>query len=136
MKDSKVLVDTSVWIFALKKNFHPQIKERVETLLRENIVVTLGLIRLELLGGAKTEKEFRRLRGLWEELTTIETSEYLWGKASELAFYLRRNGLTVPHTDILVAVAAIEAEVLLLHADSHFDLIAKHTELRAENLQV
>jgi hypothetical protein len=31
-----ILVDTSAWLFALKKDFHPVIKERIEQLLVES----------------------------------------------------------------------------------------------------
>ena len=31
-----MLIDTSVWLFALKKNIYPEIKERVELLLKDN----------------------------------------------------------------------------------------------------
>jgi len=50
------LIDTSAWIFALKKNFHPLVKERIEEILMESDVAINGIIALELLGGARTLK--------------------------------------------------------------------------------
>lgn len=51
-----MLIDTSAWILALKKNFHYSIKERIDQILIESDVAINGIIELELLGGARTEK--------------------------------------------------------------------------------
>ena len=91
------------------------------------------MIKLELLGGAKSEKEFARLKSRLDALYEIPTDQSLWDKASELAFTLHRKGITVPYTDILIASAALYSKATLLHADVHFNLIAKHTELRVES---
>ncbi len=128
-----VLVDTSAWIFALKKNPLLPLKDRIDRLLQEDLVVTFGLIKLELLGGTKTKKEFNRLRTRLEALYEISTDAILWRLASQLAFKLHKKGLTIPYTDILIAYAALHSEAVLLHADTHFDLIAKHTELKVES---
>jgi predicted nucleic acid-binding protein len=46
---------------------------------------------------------------------------------------LHKKGITVPYTDILIASAALYSKATLLHADIHFDLIAKHTQLKVES---
>ena len=129
-----VLIDTSVWIFALKKNFHPFVKDRIEKILIESDVAITGIIELELLGGAKTEKEYDRLKSRLDALYYIETTKSLWDSASRLAFDLKIKGVNVPYTDILIAASAIKEKAVLLHADSHFDTIAKHSELKVESL--
>jgi len=128
-----VLVDTSAWIFALKKNPFLPLKEKIDLLLRDELILAFGMIKLELLGGTKSEKEFARLKSRLDALYEIPTDQSLWDKASELAFTLHRKGITVPYTDILIASAALYSKATLLHADVHFNLIAKHTELRVES---
>ena len=128
-----VLVDTSAWIFALKKNPFLPLKNRIDLLLREYLVVSFGMIKLELLGGTKTTKEFNRLKSRLEAFYEISTDAILWGVTSQLAFKLHRKSLTIPYTDILIACAALESKAVLLHADAHFDLLAKHTELKVES---
>lgn len=129
-----VLIDTSAWIFALKKNFHPAIKERINTILIESDVAITGIIALELLGGAKTEKEYARLKSRLDALYFIEAAKSLWNAASILAFDLKRKGVNVPYSDIFIAASAVQEKALLLHADSHFDTIARHSTLKAESL--
>ena len=128
-----VLVDTSAWIFALKKNFLLPLRGKIDLLLRDGLILTFGMIKLELLGGTKSEKEFARLKNRLDALYEIPTDQSLWDEASELAFMLHRKGITVPYTDILIASAALYSKATLLHADVHFNLIAKHTELRVES---
>ncbi|MBM3709583.1 MAG: PIN domain nuclease, partial [Actinobacteria bacterium] len=119
------LVDTSAWIFALRKNPFLKLKDRIDHLLEIDNVFTLGIIRLELLGGTKTKEEFNRLKSRLDAVYEISTDIKLWESAAHLAFDLQRKGLTIPYTDILIASAAIESEAMLLHADLHFDIIAE-----------
>lgn len=66
-----VLVDTSAWIFALKKSPFIPLKEKIDLLLREGLVLTFGMIKLELLGGTKSRKEFNRLKNRLDALYEV-----------------------------------------------------------------
>jgi len=47
---------------------------------------------------------------------------------------LRRNGITVPYTDILIAACALTCGATVLHADVHFELMKPpHTGLKTES---
>jgi hypothetical protein len=133
MPSNLYLVDTSAWLFALRKGFNLAIKNRLDHLLQKNRVITTGIIKLELLGGTKTEKEFERLKMRLDSLETVETDAPVWIKAADLAFGLRRQGVTIPYTDILIASCALLSDSIVLHADNHFDLMAKHRELKVES---
>jgi predicted nucleic acid-binding protein len=133
MPSERFLVDTSAWILALRKDFLPVVKDRIEHLLKENAIVTIGLVKLELLGGAKTEKEFQRLKSRLDALDTVECDLFLWQEAADLAFKLRRKGITVPYTDILIAAGALKIKATVIHIDAHFDLIHKPAGLKVES---
>jgi len=133
MPNDPVLVDTSAWLFALRKDFMPEIKDRLAVLLRENLVLTTGIIRLELLGGTRNEAEYDRLKKRLSGLVSIETDDSLWDMACEIGFKLRRKGVTVPYTDILISACALSQGCMVLHADHHFDLMAKHIRLNCES---
>lgn len=111
MPDELFLVDTSVWIFALRKDPVAQIKDRIDSLLNEDAAVTMGLIKLEILAGSKTEKEYNRLKSRFDALESLETDDEVWRRACEHGFKLRRRGLTLPSTDILIASCALRAGV-------------------------
>jgi len=129
-----VIIDTSVWLFALKKDFNPEIKKFVEKLLLNEDVAINGIIKLELLGGARSQKEYTRLKSRLDSLHFIDSDKKLWDESCRLAFSLKRKGISVPYTDIVIAASSILADTLLIHADRHFDLIKKYTKLKAESL--
>jgi len=128
-----VLIDTSAWLFALRKDYHPVIKERAEHLLLESDVAINGMIQLELLGGTRSEKEYARLKTRLDGLYFIEADRSLWDFSSKLAYDLKKKGVNIPHTDIFIAACALMEGAILLHADSHFDLIAKQVDLKVES---
>lgn len=133
MPNNLFLVDTSVWILALRKDFLPEVKDRIAYLLKENAIITSGMIKLELLGGTKEEKEFHRLKIRLDALEMVETNTSLWERTYDLAFSLRRKGITVPYTEILIAASALMVDATIAHADSHFDLIAHHCDIKVES---
>ncbi|MBT8368575.1 MAG: PIN domain nuclease [Deltaproteobacteria bacterium] len=133
MRNDLFLVDTSTWLLVLRKQFIPKVKDRIDNLLKEDLIITTGIVRLELLSGTKTEKEFQRLKMRLDALDTVESDKSLWQDACELGFKLRRKGVTVPHTDILIGACALKTESTIMHADAHFDMMAKHTKLKVES---
>lgn len=134
MSNNLVIIDTSVWILALRRSPLPLVREEVGHLLAENRVAIVPMIRLELLGGTKSASEFNRLKSRLGALHQIPTDEAVWQTAAELAFKLRQRGKIIPYTDILIGSAAILANALLLHADGHFDLMAEETSLNVRSL--
>ncbi len=93
MTNKLVLVDTSAWILALKKPAHLIARQKIDALLVENRVAIVPMIRLELLGGVKSQGEFQRLKSRLEALHQIPLAKREWEEAAKLAFELRRKGL-------------------------------------------
>ncbi len=89
---------------------------------------------LELLSGTRSEREFRELKEELEALAFLEITPAVWERAFRLGYELRRAGLTLPMVDVLLAALALEHGCLLLHADRHFDALARHHPLRVESL--
>ena len=134
MPNDVFLIDTSAWLLALRKDFIPEVKELIDRLLRDGVLITTGIIKLEIIGGAGTQDEFQRLKSRFNALDDIRTDDSIWQKACELGFELRRKGITVPHTDILIAACALQSESVIVHADTHFDLMARHAGIKVESL--
>lgn len=127
-----VLIDSSVWIFALRSKANQQIQDAVAKLLDSGEgVASCGLINLELLAGTKSEKEFTRLADLLFALEYLETNAQLWLAASRLGFRLQRKGVSVPTSDLVIASLGIEHGARLIHVDRHFVMIAQHSELES-----
>ena len=134
MRRDLYLVDTSIWLEVLPPTRGSQeLRERVDQLLAADVAATMGLVRLELLGGARTEEEWRRLSELLSALHPLPVEDRHWEEAARMGFQLRRLGVTVPFTDLLTAAVAMAADAVVVHRDRHFDVIAHHLALRVES---
>jgi predicted nucleic acid-binding protein len=129
-----VLVDTSAWILALKIGLATRARSVIDDLLAGRRIAIIPIIRLELLGGTKSQAEFQRLDRRLGALHQLPLAKAEWDESAGLAFRLRRAGVTIPYTDVIIAAAAILHGLPLIHADRHFDLIAGQVTLKAENL--
>ena len=118
------LIDTSAWILALRKGISSRATDEVDRRIADNRAATAGIIILKLLSGTRTEREYQELKEDLRALIQLETTSKTWERASHLAYELRRKGLTVPATDVLIMTVAVENGCSLLHADHHFDLMA------------
>ena len=50
-----------------------------------------------------------------------------------MGFQLRRQGVSVPFTDLLIAAVAVKGALVLLHRDRHFDRIAAQLPVQVES---
>lgn len=132
--ENLVLVDTSVWICFFARKGFIETKEAVSTLLDNNSVAIAGPIIIELIQGARTENEKEIIKSKIKGLHWLKITDEYWHKTAELSFSLRRKGVTVSAFDSLISTIAIEYNCSILHKDTDFDIIAKHTALRLFHL--
>jgi predicted nucleic acid-binding protein len=126
----KVIIDTSAWIESFRPKTSQRFRQLVKDLIIQNRVLLPGIIKAELLRGAKTKSEFNRLAELLKGLTYLPASEEFWDNVAEFSFQLFRKGVTVPLTDTYIALLCLENKASILHRDKHFDLISKKTPLK------
>jgi len=123
-----ILVDTSVIIDSFKGNMNEK-AELFKRILKQGISFGIASYTYqEVLQGARDEAEYKKLN---EYLSTqhiyflpqvIETYE----KAASIIFLLKRRGVTVRSSiDALIALTAIENDLLLLHNDRDYDAMAE-----------
>lgn len=124
-----ILVDTSAWIEFFRPEGDLRYRAEISKLIDDNAIALCGVILLELLKGARTDREYRELEDRLSTLTYLETPESLWKKAGKIASILLRKGVQIPTTDLIIAAVAIENHTTLLNKDKHFQILAKHTPL-------
>ncbi len=78
------------------------------------------MVLAEILQGIKIPEETQRVRKSLEPLPFQETSRENWQKAGELSAQLRRKGLTLPLSDLIIAATALQEEVAVFTLDPHF----------------
>lgn len=124
-----ILVDTSAWVEFLRDTGSPACTG-VDDLL-DGGVVTCDPIRMEVLAGARDENHLDDLRRLLARASVVETVPADYERAAALFRTCRRSGDTVRKLiDCLIGAIAIRADLPVLHADSDFEVLARHTGLR------
>ncbi|MCP3958335.1 MAG: PIN domain nuclease [bacterium] len=121
---SRVLVDTSAWIDALRPDGDRTVRASVRAVTSEGTAVLCDMVLLELWNGARGDAEAKVLGQLERDLESVATTAEVWRAAIDMARACRRRGITVPATDLLIAACAQEHGLTLLHRDAHFDLVA------------
>lgn len=128
--EGPVLIDTSIWIEALRRSGSAAARRIVSQAVEPGLALVNGLILVEVLRGARDEGELSRLERLFDATTCLPLDRSTWSRAARLGFDLRRAGVSVPTVDLTIAACALEADVPILHADAHFELIGARSDLR------
>jgi len=126
----KVIIDTSVWIESFRPSADQSLHRLVKDLILGELVLLPGIIKAELLRGAKNKKEYNQLNQLLRGLLSLAVPEDFWERLSEFSFQLYRKGIVVPLTDTYIALLCIENQASILHRDKHYDMIAQKTKLK------
>jgi predicted nucleic acid-binding protein len=128
-----ILVDTSILIDFFKNS-------KSEAALRFKLILEQGLnfgitshVFQEVLQGAKSEKEYKVLRRYLETQRFFHPKDPVdsFAEAARIFFLCRKKGLTIRSTiDCLIAQIAMEHDLLLLHSDQDFHLMANVIPLK------
>jgi predicted nucleic acid-binding protein len=122
LKSKGILPDTCAWIDYFRPGEIP-LGEWLEKALAAGVVYVCGPVLCELVQGAKSDKERATLTDAMAALPFLEMTEKLWIQAGKLSGALRREGKTIPFSDILIAALALEHDLVVLTADEHFRII-------------
>jgi hypothetical protein len=88
---------------------------------------------VELIQGARTDKEKKEIKNYLKGLHWLQITDEHWQKTADFSFNLRRKGITVSVIDSLLSIVAIAYNCQIFHKDSDFDLIARHSPLKIFN---
>lgn len=124
-----ILIDTSAWIEFLRDT-GSLVCEEVDRLIAADIA-SCDPVRMEILAGARDEQHLRQLRGLLAMATSLSAAPEDFETAASMYRVCRRQGETVRKlVDCLIGAIAVRFDLPVLHADSDFDALARHTPLR------
>jgi predicted nucleic acid-binding protein len=117
-----VLADTSIWVDYLRSGSRGDTSD-LDGLLKGGSIVVCGPVVAELLAGARSNDR-DRLWSLFRTLPWAHLSQDEWQRVGETSALLREDGVTVPLTDVQIAVCALAAEARLWTLDDDFDRIS------------
>ena len=129
-----ILVDTSVWIDVLRDR-SGHMRAVLNDALDGDQPVLTRFQQLELLQGARDEREWSLLSEYLDVQIYLECESQTWAEAARIFVDLRRRGRTVRSPiDCCIAQIAIDHGVLLLHRDRDFETISEIRPLRQQHL--
>lgn len=123
------LVDTSV----LKRLNRPEIRRVVEPLAVTGQLARAAVCDLEVGYSARNADEWDRLVGALRALTLVDTTASHVRRALQVQRLLAQRsqrGRKIP--DLLIAAAAEELDLIVVHYDADFDLISAVTGQRSQ----
>ncbi|MGE3152083.1 MAG: PIN domain-containing protein [Nitrospiraceae bacterium] len=126
------LVDTSVWIHALRPAGHPEIRARLKPLILSGDTAITEWILLELMTGLTKSEHPDTLLQWFAPVTRLPFEVVWWEKAWQNAGRLRKHGVSPTAADCLIATVAVEHRVTLIHCDADFE--AMHPALQLQTL--
>ncbi|HUP42671.1 MAG TPA: PIN domain-containing protein [Thermoanaerobaculia bacterium] len=129
-----ILLDTSALIEYYRPSGDAAVRSTVAEAIAADLAAVNGIIQVEMLAFASGEEERRLLEDDFEAFHHLDLSRKQFDRACELGFALRRRGVTVPATDLIIAASAILSQAEILHVDGHFDRIAEISDLRSRHL--
>lgn len=127
-----ILVDTNVLI-----NYWNNPKELLKLNISKDKHSICGIVKTELLHGAKSDDEADRMLGFFQSFNLIPIDEYDWEFAGLMLQTFRSQGISIPVTDALIAYIGIKYDIPVWTNDKHFKYMqAIYPELRLyeENL--
>ena len=127
-----ILVDTSVWSLALRRDSPADCREvsRLKmALLGGEGVFTTGLILQELLQGFNGPKARRRIIETFAVLPMIVPEKRDHIEAADLRVKLRQKGVRAGTIDVLIAQLCLRHGLSLLSNDADFVHMGKHVPL-------
>lgn len=129
----KLLVDTSVWSLALRRDRPPDLAE-VDALARAleggELVVTTGIIVQEILQGFRGPRARDRIVDRFRALPLLAPNLEDHVGAAALRNVCRRKGVQIGTIDALIAQLCIGHDLSLLTTDADFFRVAKHSPLK------
>jgi predicted nucleic acid-binding protein len=128
------LIDSSAWIEYLRPKGSQKVKQKVREILQREEALCCGILVVEMLRGAKNEKDFQSLNDSLRSLPQIPIDDPVVERASQWGFLLDRKGKSVSTTDLIIASAAYK-KARLIHMDSDFELLSTEVDLEEERIK-
>jgi predicted nucleic acid-binding protein len=123
MMNSLVIVDTSAWIEAHRRDGSAAVKLAVRGLLDEFEAALCGPVEMEYLGGARPQ-ERERLQAWCNVLPYVRSDQKIWRRAAMNFSLLKQKGVTAPWNDVLIATIALDNGCRVYAVDKHFTAMA------------
>lgn len=130
----EVLVDTSVWSFALRrvkaKTIDKIILNQLSDFISDNRVKIIGPIRQELLSGISEEAQYQKLKNHLSFFEDLAIASENYERAAEMSNICRKKGIIGGSVDFLICSIAEYYHLSIFTTDKDFLNYAKYLPIR------
>jgi predicted nucleic acid-binding protein len=123
----KVLVDTSIWSQALRRDSdqNQELRKQLGELISGHRAQIIGPIRQEILSGIREDKQFDELNARLTAFPDIPVASDDYVTAARFFNLCRRKGVQGSNTDFLICAVAIRHKLKIFTSDKDFVEYAK-----------
>ena len=127
----KVIVDTSVWSLALrrdKQESNPTVHE-FRRMIQDHRVQMIGPIRQEILSGIRSESQFKKLRKHLKSFPDLPAMTEDYVTAAKYFNSFHSKGIQGSNIDFLICAMANRNKFSIFTTDKDFELFSKHIQI-------
>jgi len=128
-------IDTSVWIPYFREGGSEH-GDFIDELIDDNRVHINGIVLAELLTGARRSAELDQMTSALAGLKFVPSDLASSESAGRSGFALKKKGISIPLSDIIIATNCIDHGLVLIEADRRYAAIAAHLPLKRYAQQV
>ncbi|MGL6339380.1 MAG: type II toxin-antitoxin system VapC family toxin [Waterburya sp.] len=117
----KVIVDTSVWSLALRRQSKTSdVVIKIYDLIADSRVIILGAVRQEILSGIKHQEQFEKLKNYFRAFPNLTLDAEDYELAADYFNICRRRGIQGANTDFLICATANRRNYEIFTTDKDF----------------
>lgn len=125
----KIIVDTSVWSLALRREKTSTITAyaaELESLILDNRVQMIGAVRQELLSGIKQDSQFKKLETRLRSFPDLPVTTADYVLAAKFFNLCRSNGVQGSNTGFLICALAVQHKMPIYTTDGDFTVFSSY----------
>ena len=127
----KVIVDTSVWSLALRRDKQESnaTVDEFRRMIKDHRVQMIGPIRQEILSGIRSESHFKKLQKHLESFPDLPAITEDYVTAAKYFNRCRSKGIQGSNTDFLICAMANRSKCSIFTTDKDFELFSMHIKV-------
>ena len=127
----KVIVDTSVWSLALRRDKRGSLApvQELRNIIHDHRVQMIGPIRQEILSGIRKESQFKKLQKHLESFPDLPALTEDYVTAAKYFNRCRSKGIQGSNTDFLICAIANRNKFSIYTTDKDLELFSKHIRI-------
>jgi len=133
----RVLVDTSVWLLALRRAdilINPE-RDEMRRLVTAHVAEIIGPVRQEILSGVRDKPQFARLETHLAAFPDVSLLSEDFVTAAKFFNLCRSKGIQGSNTDFLLCAVAVRCELAIFTTDEDFRHFTKCVSIVLHEIQ-